>query len=114
MNKHSIKQGDIYFVNLSPTKGHEQKGFRPVVVMQNNKLNKYLHTVVVAPITSNLKTAGLSLTHFLQKSKTGLKKDGVVLIFQIRAIDVRRLKKHVGILDQASFREIKRQLSLVF
>lgn len=49
-----ICQGDIYFTDLNPIKGHEQAGFRPVLIMQNNILNKNLNTVIIAPITSNI------------------------------------------------------------
>lgn len=49
----SIKRGDVYFANLSPTMGSEQVGVRPVLVVQNDTGNKYSPTVIVAAITSH-------------------------------------------------------------
>ena len=47
-----IKKGDIYYANLNPSFGSEQGGIRPVVIIQNNKGNKYAPTVIVAALTS--------------------------------------------------------------
>ncbi len=109
-----IKQGDIYLANLNPVKGHEQSGFRPVIVLQNNILNKNLNTVIIAPITSNIKAKGKLTTYFLGKKDSNLKQDSVVLLFQIRTIDKDRLKEKVFNLDKKLFLEIKNQLSFVF
>lgn len=48
----NIKRGDIYLVDLSPTKGHEQSGKRPVVVIQNNIANMFSNTTIIAPCTT--------------------------------------------------------------
>jgi mRNA interferase MazF len=53
-----IEQGDIFLADLNPVKGHEQAGFRPVLIMQNNILNQHLSTVIIVPITANLKAKG--------------------------------------------------------
>ena len=47
-----ISRGDIYYADLSPVIGSEQGGIRPVLVLQNNKGNKFSTTVIVAPISS--------------------------------------------------------------
>lgn len=49
-----ISRGDIYYADLSPVIGSEQGGIRPVLVLQNNKGNKFSTTVIVAPISSKL------------------------------------------------------------
>ena len=49
-----ISRGDIYYADLSPVVGSEQGGLRPVLVLQNNKGNKFSTTVIVAPISSRL------------------------------------------------------------
>ena len=46
-----ISRGDIYYADLSPVIGSEQGGIRPVLVLQNNKGNKFSTTVIVAPIS---------------------------------------------------------------
>ena len=49
-----IHRGEIYYADLSPVVGSEQGGYRPVVVLQNNKGNRYSTTIIVAPISSKL------------------------------------------------------------
>ena len=83
------KQGDIVFLDFTPTKGHEQKGYKPAVVISNDTFNKNTKMVVLCPITSNEKEFP---THYLlQKSK---KVKGSVLCEHIRSIDyeIRNLK----------------------
>ena len=53
--KTDIKKGDIYYANLDPVIGSEQKGNRPVVVVQNNYGNQYNPTLIIAPLTKILK-----------------------------------------------------------
>ena len=108
-----MKQGDIYLANLNPIKGHEQKGTRPVFIMQNNTLNNVLPTTVIIPITSNLKAKDSLITWFLPKEESKLKKDSVMLLFQIRTIDKKRLIKKVGGLPKSTYRLVKQQLSFV-
>ena len=82
-------QGDIVFLDFTPTKGHEQKGYRPAVVISNDTFNKNTKMVILCPITSNEKEFP---THYLlQKSK---KVKGSVLCEHIRSIDyeIRNLK----------------------
>lgn len=109
-----IKQGDIYLVNLNPTKGHEQSGTRPVLVLQKDILNQYLNTVTISPITSNLNSKGKMTTYFLPKKKSGLHQDSVALLFQIRTIDKSRLIKKVGHLKEDDFMILRVKLSQLF
>lgn len=109
-----IQQGDIFLANLSPTKGHEQSGFRPVLVVQKNVLNRHLSTVIVAPITKNLKAKDRETTFFLSRKISSLPVDSVCLLFQIRTIDKLRLKKKVGTLTADDFLKIKEQLNSLF
>lgn len=109
-----IKQGSIFMADLNPVKGHEQAGYRPVIVLQNNILNKNLNTVVIAPITKNLQAKGYLTTYFLNKENSNLQFESLILLFQIRTIDKLRLKKFVSTLNVQLFLEIKHQLGMVF
>lgn len=109
-----INQGDIYLADLNPVKGHEQSGFRPVLILQNNILNRGLNTVIIAPITSSLKLKGFITTYFLSKTESGLPKDSLVLLFQIRTLDKERLVKEVGHVKESNFLDLKRQMMEVF
>lgn len=94
-----VKRGDVFFANLSPVVGSEQGGSRPVLVIQNNIGNKYSPTVIVAAITSRI-TKPRMVTHVaLEAKKTGLERDSVVLLEQIRTIDKQRLEDRVTHLD---------------
>lgn len=75
-------QGDVIFLDLNPTKGHEQKGKRPAVVISNNIFNKGTKMVMVCPITSNLKDFP---THYILENTQKIK--GSVLCEHIRSID---------------------------
>ncbi len=69
-----MNRGEIYYADLSPVIGSEQGGYRPVLILQNNKGNKYSTTVIVAPISSRMTKNDLP-THviiepiFLEKSQ---------------------------------------------
>jgi mRNA interferase MazF len=109
-----VQQAEIYFANLNPTKGHEQSGLRPVLILQNNHLNKHLSTIVVAPITSNLLTKGYYTTFYLPKETSKLLSDSVILLYQVRTLDKSRLQKRVSQVPKELFNKIKQQLYLVY
>ena len=78
MEEREIKRGDIYHADLNPIVGSEQGGYRPVLVIQNNRGNKHSPTVIVAAITSRPKHK--MPTHVALKGIEGLEKDSVVLL----------------------------------
>ena len=108
------KQADIFLADLNPVKGHEQSGYRPVLVLQNDVLNKNLNTIVIAPITSSMKANGKLTTYFLNKDISKLNRDSIVLLFQIRTIDKERLEKKISELKNEDFLKIKKQLRYIF
>ncbi|MEE0699106.1 MAG: type II toxin-antitoxin system PemK/MazF family toxin [Bacilli bacterium] len=82
VKKYVPKQGDIVLLDFNPTKGHEQSGFRPAVVISNNVFNENTKMVIVCPVTSNNKEFP---THYhLEDTK---KVYGSVLCEHIRSID---------------------------
>ena len=92
-----INRGDIYYADLSPVVGSEQGGMRPVLVLQNNKGNKFSTTIIVAPISSKL-TKNSIPTHVVIKCDS-LEKKSVILLEQIRTIDKKRFKEKLGSID---------------
>lgn len=99
----TIKRGEIYYANLNPVVGSEQGGIRPVVIIQNNKGNKYSHTTIVAPITSRKKAR--IPTHVIINNPC-LKYVSLILLEQIRIIDKARLKKNIGRLTDDELKKI--------
>ena len=91
-----IKRGDIFFVDLDPTKGSEQAGKRPVLVIQNNAGNEYAPTVIVAPLTTIAFSKHYPVNVHVSKELAGLKQDSTILLSQIRVIDKTRLEKKLG------------------
>ena len=82
IKKYIPEQGDIVYLNLEPTKGHEQSGIRPAVVISNNVFNKNTKMAIVCPITSNDKEFP---THYKLEDTTKI--HGSVLCEHIRSID---------------------------
>ncbi|MEK6761006.1 MAG: type II toxin-antitoxin system PemK/MazF family toxin [Nanoarchaeota archaeon] len=94
-----LLRGDIIIANLEPVVGSEQKGIRPVLVIQNNLGNKYSPTTIIAPITSSNMDSEYPTNVFLSKEDSKLEKDSTILLNQIRTIDKKRLIKKISSLD---------------
>jgi len=92
-----ILRGDIYWADLNPTKGHEQAGIRPVVIISHDVFNNKSGTVIAMVITSQPPRAGFPLTHELKTG--GLPKRSWVKISQVRTISTSRLDNKVGQVD---------------
>jgi mRNA interferase MazF len=109
-----VHRGDIYYADLSPVVGSEQGGIRPVLIVQNNVGNRFSPTVIAAAITSQRGKANLPTHILLDAHKTGLAKDSIVLLEQVRTLDKRRLKEHMGCLDPQSMSRVDEALSVSF
>ena len=110
----NIKRGDIYYADLSPVVGSEQGGVRPVLIVQNDVGNRYSPTVIAAAITSQRDKAKLPTHIEVHSQDSGLTKDSIVLLEQIRTIDKKRLKERMGRLDAPSMDQIDQALSISF
>ena len=96
-----IKQYQIVLVNLDPTIGSEMKKTRPCVVISPNEMNKYLQTIVIAPMTSNSKSYPTRVPVKHNKTK------GWVVLDQIRTINRQRIMKILDNLTEKEINEIK-------
>ncbi len=110
----SVKRGDIFYADLSPVVGSEQGGTRPVLIVQNDTGNKHSPTVIAAAITSQLNKAKLPTHIELIGKNVGLTKDSVVLLEQIRTIDKRRLREHMGRLDEGMMNRVDEAIAVSF
>lgn len=90
-----MKQRDIYFANLNPIKGREQKGIRPVVIISGNAMNNHLDVSIVCPLSSKIKKYE-SCVVIPKNNLNNLKQDSEVISFQIRAISHNRLLNKIG------------------
>ena len=89
-----ILRGDILWADLDPTRGHEQAGLRPVLVISQDVFNQRSGTVIALALTSQEPTAGFPLT--LELSSKSLPKRSWAKIGQIRTLSVERLGKKIG------------------
>ena len=89
-----ILRGSIYWADLNPTRGHEQSGSRPVVVLSHDVFNERSGTVIAMAITSQPQKAGNPLTYELPELLQS--KKGWVKISQIRTLSVDRIGKRIG------------------
>lgn len=94
-----MKQGEIWYASLDPTKGSEQAGYRPVVILSGNMLNQYLQVVITAPLTTKIKNyQGNPVIH--PKESNGLQEISELMVFHIRSISKDRLVKRLGKVDK--------------
>ena len=91
-----VHRGEVFYADLSPVVGSEQGGIRPVLIVQNDTGNRHSPTVIAAAITSRLDKARLPTHINIRAADTGLAKDSVVLLEQIRTLDKHRLRERAG------------------
>jgi mRNA interferase MazF len=89
-----ILRGDVVWADLNPTRGHEQGGLRPVVVISEDVFNARSGTVIAMAITSQPQRAGFPLT--LELTSVKLPKRSWVKISQVRTLSAERLGKRIG------------------
>lgn len=96
-----LNQYEIVLVNLDPTIGSEVKKTRPCVILSPDEMNKFLQTVIIAPVTSTSKKYP---TRIEIKGNTT---KGWIMIDQIRTIDRNRINKIFGKLSEKEIFEVK-------
>ena len=102
-----MDKGEIWVVNLSSGRGNEQSGSRPCLILANTKTN----LVTIVPLTSNLEALRFPYTLEIKSSeKNGLESDSIALIFQLQAIDKRRIVKKIGVVEKYYIEEISKKL----
>ena len=110
----SVKRGDIFYADLSPVVGSEQGGVRPVLIVQNDTGNRHSPTVIAAAITSQTGKAKLPTHIPLSALSCGLPKDSIVLLEQIRTRDKRRLREHMGKVDEKAMKKVDNAIAVSF
>ena len=101
-----VNKWDICFCSLGPIHGSEQRGTRPVLIVSNDAVNHALPVCTVTPLSSLKSGDKIYPTEvLLPSSVTGLPKDSVAMIQQIRTVAHTRLKSSAGRLDDERLRE---------
>lgn len=105
-----MKQGEIWELYLNPTKGSEQSGRRPAVIISGNMLNTYLQVVIVCPLTTSIKNYKGNLI-IKPNEINGLEKVSEVLTFHVRSVSKTRLDKKIGKISLKDVEVIKKTLN---
>ena len=111
-----VKKWDIWYLNLDPVQGSEQKGIRPVLVISNDAVNDNLTIFTCIPFSSVKPGAKIYPTEvFLSASESGLSRDSVLMLQQIRTVSEDRLRNQVTSIQDESLKEkINRALTDYF
>ena len=96
-----VNQYDIYFINLDPTIGSEIRKTRPCIIISPDEMNKFLNTLVIAPVTSKIHNYPSRVAFILEN------KNAEIVLDQIRTIDKKRLITKTGKLDKKTIKKIK-------
>ncbi|WP_045217288.1 type II toxin-antitoxin system PemK/MazF family toxin [Desulfonatronovibrio magnus] len=102
----NIKRYDIFVADLNPTLGSEIKKVRPVVIVSQDEMNKYLDTVVVCPLTSKL--------HPLWRTRIQTKcanRNAEIAVDQIRTISKQRLRKKIDNLSEGKAAQLRKLIT---
>jgi mRNA interferase MazF len=103
-----VNRFDVYLINLDPTIGSEIQKTRPCVVISPDEMNRHIHTVIVAPLT----TAGKEYPTRIPCEF--MKKKGYIVLDQVRTIDKERLIKNLGSLDPETQLKVNSVLQRLF
>lgn len=102
----NIKRYEIYFADLNPTIGCEIQKIRPVVIISQDEMNKYLDTVVICPLTSKL--------HPKWRTRLQIKcakKNAEIAVDQIRTISKQRLKNKIDKLSSDKAAQLRKLIT---
>ncbi len=103
-----VKRFDVFLVNLDPTVGHEIKKTRPCLIVSPDEMNRYISTVIVAPMT----TKGRDYPTRIECDFQG--KTGQIVLDQVRTIDKRRLVKKLAEINKKTQTEVINVLQEMF
>ena len=103
-----VKRFDVYLVNLDPTIGNAIKKTRPCLVISPDEMNRYINTVIVAPMTTKGRGYPTRVACKFQS------KQGQIVLDQIRTVDKGRLAKRIGKIDAQTQDKVIRVLGEIF
>jgi mRNA interferase MazF len=100
-----IRQYEVFLVNLDPTIGHEIRKTRPCLIVSPDEMNRHISTVIIAPMTTKSREFPSRVRIRFQR------KDGWIVLDQIRTVDKRRLAKRLGKIGSSTTLQVKAVLS---
>lgn len=103
-----VKRFAVYLVNLDPTIGSEIRKTRPALVVSPNEMNRWVKTVIVAPMTTKGRNYPSRVTCDFQG------KEGQIILDQIRSVDKKRLVRKLGNIDENTQKTVLDRLAEIF
>jgi mRNA interferase MazF len=103
-----IRRFEVHLISLDPTKGSEIKKTRPCVIISPNEMNRHIRTVIIAPMTSTLKSYPTRVATTFQGKK------GEIVLDQIRTVDKSRLVKKIGTISASAEEKVLGVLQEMF
>ena len=110
-----MKRGEVYWADLMPRSGSEQRGRRPVIVVSHNAFNEApgWHSVIVVPLSTSAAQAGRGPTAIpIPGGTAGLERDSTALCHQVTTIDRAKLTKRLGLLPDWVLAEVGEGLKI--
>ena len=109
-----MARGDVLRVEIPVSEGHEQAGRRPAIAVQTDTTGASLPTLMIVPLTGQLNALRFPHTILVEpSSENGLTQQSVLLVFQLRAIDRRRIVETIGHLEQHYLDQLDREMRLM-
>lgn len=102
-----MNRGDVWLAVLDPIRGSEQAGTRPVLVLQRDALNTFLRTVVIVPLTTNLRWRRFPFCVEVTAGEGGLSANSVALCHQVRVLDKTRLLRRLGAVSEETMARLQ-------
>ena len=99
MTPRTVSRGEVYLVDLNPTRGSEIQKTRPCVIVSPDELNGYLRTFIVAPLTTGSRLYPFRIPCRFKG------RQGHIVLDQLRTVDQERLVQHLGSVVPATFGE---------
>lgn len=108
-----MARGDVLLINLPASDGREQSGKRPAIAVQTDLAGEPM--LMIAPVTSNLTALRFAFAVKIEPSvENGLTSTSVVMIFQMRAIDKKRIVRQLGKLSDADLQKVESEIKNMF
>ena len=103
-----VRRGDVFLVMLNPARGREIRNLRPCLVVSPDELNESLDTFIIAPMTTGGYAYPFRIPCDFQR------RDGYIVLDQLRTVDRRRLARRLGTMDTATLGDALRVLRTMF
>lgn len=108
VERNPVRRFEVHLISLDPTKGSEIRKTRPCVIISPDEMNKYIRTIIIAPMTSTIKNYPTRVTTTFQGKK------GQIVLDQIRTVDKNRLIKKLGSISSSAEEKVLSVLQEMF